>query len=716
MDKEKYLNLLGLTNVAEYVNKKLRTVTEMPPASPNDIVLYKGDTSADYICGCIYLAEESGKFFAWTDFNNIYYTKSLSPAIGDIAYSDTQGTESGYTVEEYDSENLIVTINSVAYERIQTEDEKIYSWVIKSGIKNIKFGYLNSEDGFFYEDKLYTKEFEKNAEYVYIDIEENFIYRYDKTENKYILIGGTDFQVGEMPEPAENLVNKIYQYIGDSTEEYKHGYFYECLEVVPETEPKTYEWINLKVQEADSIVWVDSISSIDKIEDSIYGITTNASLENRFEKYFKEVSDSSENLDNATYDKWEPYSDTDIWLVLKENSAKKVSYVLRQDDYYVALARKFFVKTVDDTLYGPFENDTEFPLYMKDFIYYGGNEELQSLDLIGENVVYHGYYNSSTDLFYEDSNFQNPIENNGQYIYSDILTNLLYRYERNPAPEWYAWGNYDSADMTVLYYTKDNPENMTTETILYNTSFEDVSENFSISIVTSQYMIKIKNNSDETTSYAYRYPARSHLDILKKHFVSYSYELEFLTAKDIDTLMQSVSYNQWSYLAQIIVDTEVSTKKVWSSNKIQALLNTTLDSAKSYTNEQLAHFSSTTYKIVDSVDEVVSRNYMYLIPIAGSTDSYDIYVLIDDTPTHIGTTQTDLSQYYTKTEADERYLKIVDAASTYLTKAKYDAEVGDITNLDESFTATDIIGALNELKSLIQKASFSNDDDLIIGG
>lgn len=247
MDKERYLDLLGLANIANYVNKKLRIVTEMPsPTSPNDIVLYKGDTSADYICGCIYLSEETGKYFAWTDFNNIYYTKSLQPKVGDIAYSDTQGTESGYTVEEYDNENLVITINSVAYERIQTEDERIYNWIIKSGIEYIKFGYLNSEDAFFYEDKLYTKEIEKNTNYIYIDIENNDIYRYDDETNKYFVISGDKIQMAELPTAAGDLEGTIYQYIGSDETTYKKGAFYECVSDGEST--PTYSWEQKDVQ------------------------------------------------------------------------------------------------------------------------------------------------------------------------------------------------------------------------------------------------------------------------------------------------------------------------------------------------------------------------------------------------------------------------------------------------------------------------------------
>ena len=174
--------------------------------------------------------------------------------------------------------------------------------------------------------------------------------------------------------------------------------------------------------------------------------------------------------------------------------------------------------------------------------------------------------------------------------------------------------------------------------------------------------------------------------------------VSYLTADDIDDLMESVSQQQWSYLADIIVDTETSVSKVWSSNKVRAELNTTLDDAKSYTNEQLSHFSTTTYKMAADVSEVVDRDYMYLIPVAGTLDNYEIYVLVDDTPTAIGTTQVQLDNFYTKAETDNRYLRLTEAALGYISTTKYNQEIGNLSSL-QGYTATNVVGALNEINT-----------------
>lgn len=141
MATDKYLNLQGLTEVAEYVNEKLKTVTTMP-LSPkvNDTVLYKGATTAFYKQGGIYLYTIIETYYKWSDLTDTYYTKIEIPQIGDIVYLDTNGTVSGYTVEAYDSENFQITVNNLIYDRDSTGDTPVYGWVYKGGTSVILNG------------------------------------------------------------------------------------------------------------------------------------------------------------------------------------------------------------------------------------------------------------------------------------------------------------------------------------------------------------------------------------------------------------------------------------------------------------------------------------------------------------------------------------------------------------------------------------------------
>lgn len=143
MATDKFLNLEGLTEVASYVNKKLRTVTEMPVnPSLDDIVLYNGATTADYKQGSIYLYTVKETYYKWSDLSDTYYTKAAAPEIGDPVYSDTTGTDSGFTIEAYDAVNNQVTINNLTYDRDETGDTPVNDWVAKSNTSVI----LNGED------------------------------------------------------------------------------------------------------------------------------------------------------------------------------------------------------------------------------------------------------------------------------------------------------------------------------------------------------------------------------------------------------------------------------------------------------------------------------------------------------------------------------------------------------------------------------------------
>ena len=139
----KYLNLEGLAEVAEKVNKKLRIVTTMPSTpEADDIVLYNGATTADYQQGSTYLYTVIETYYKWSDLTDDYYTKSETPTVGDTVYSDTSGTDSGYTIEAFDSTNNEVTINSLIYTRDTTGDTDIYDWIAIDGTSII----LNDED------------------------------------------------------------------------------------------------------------------------------------------------------------------------------------------------------------------------------------------------------------------------------------------------------------------------------------------------------------------------------------------------------------------------------------------------------------------------------------------------------------------------------------------------------------------------------------------
>ena len=59
----------------------------------------------------------------------------------------------------------------------------------------------------------------------------------------------TKMQVTTLPTASADEVGKIYQYVGETGSGLVKGFFYTCQEVLPATDPKTYEWVLKPVQD-----------------------------------------------------------------------------------------------------------------------------------------------------------------------------------------------------------------------------------------------------------------------------------------------------------------------------------------------------------------------------------------------------------------------------------------------------------------------------------
>lgn len=72
------------------------------------------------------------------------------------------------------------------------------------------------------------------------------------------------FMVLTMASPSADLENMVVQYIGATTSTYNEGSFYKCKEILPSTDPKTYEWVELTQKiEFDNALDIDSTNGIE---------------------------------------------------------------------------------------------------------------------------------------------------------------------------------------------------------------------------------------------------------------------------------------------------------------------------------------------------------------------------------------------------------------------------------------------------------------------
>ena len=180
-------------------------------------------------------------------------------------------------------------------------------------------------------------------------------------------------------------------------------------------------------------------------------------------------------------------------------------------------------------------------------------------------------------------------------------------------------------------------------------------------------------------------------DFLKKTDAASTYA----TKTDIETM------------SSIILDSEVRLDKTYSSSKIYTDIQDAIDTSKAYTLSELGKMSGASYKVVTATNEMTDEKIIYLL---NNGTTFDMYIVDNGTPTKIGDTDVDLSDYYTKTEVDNDFLKKTDATSIYATKTELNekanddevAKKADITDLQEQIDNLDIPGLTDMNAKLVQ--------------
>ena len=178
--------------------------------------------------------------------------------------------------------------------------------------------------------------------------------------------------------------------------------------------------------------------------------------------------------------------------------------------------------------------------------------------------------------------------------------------------------------------------------------------------------------------------SNSDTDFVESHWTKLSDTISELTKADIEALV-NLSPEEISKLSDLI-STEIRLDKTFSSSDTYTRIQAAIDTAKEYTNNQLGKAVKPAYKVVASTSEVTETGYFYLI---SNGTNYDMYVLSSDgAVVSLGTSDVDLSNYYTKTEVDNDFLKKTDATSAYATITTVDGKV-DKADIVDNLTSTD---------------------------
>ena len=169
--------------------------------------------------------------------------------------------------------------------------------------------------------------------------------------------------------------------------------------------------------------------------------------------------------------------------------------------------------------------------------------------------------------------------------------------------------------------------------------------------------------------------------------------------------------NQLANVSEGIDDLNLRTDGTFSSVKIDTLLNTLKTDCNEYTDRLVANLSRLELKIATSESEITQPNTMYLYKPSGST-SYEQYVVIEGTKVLLGTTDINMGDYYTITQADAKFVLKTDFDSL---KTKVDGKV-DKTDIVDNLTSTDTDKPLSANHGKVLKDEVdlkANDSDVV---
>ena len=210
----------------------------------------------------------------------------------------------------------------------------------------------------------------------------------------------------------------------------------------------------------------------------------------------------------------------------------------------------------------------------------------------------------------------------------------------------------------------------------------------------------------------------------ESHWSKLSDNFDELTVNDIKAMLNLTS-EQLDTLQNLIDDVAITTTKTNSSSKIYTDIQAAIDTAKTYTNNQLGKAVKPAYKVVASTSDVTETGYFYLI---SNSTNYDMYVLsADGSVVSLGTSDVDLSDFYTKAEIEADFLKKTDAASTYAEITTVDGKV-DKTDIVDNLTSTDtdkplsanqgkvLKDSIPTNKEVLDKLSENDDGELVYNG
>lgn len=142
--------------------------------------------------------------------------------------------------------------------------------------------------------------------------------------------------------------------------------------------------------------------------------------------------------------------------------------------------------------------------------------------------------------------------------------------------------------------------------------------------------------------------------------------------------------------SSLIDDINIQTVTSYSSFKLEQLLAILKQENEEYADALVAGLNKLTKEIITDQSQITNENVLYLLLVDSANSIYQQWLLINGTPTMIGTTEMSLDSVYSKGESD----------SKFATKQSVEDIVNVIGTDTLSTTATTLKGAINEVKGI----------------
>lgn len=138
-------------------------------------------------------------------------------------------------------------------------------------------------------------------------------------------------------------------------------------------------------------------------------------------------------------------------------------------------------------------------------------------------------------------------------------------------------------------------------------------------------------------------------------------------------------------VSEAIDDINIRTDGTFSSVKINTLLNILEQDCNEYTDRLVANLSRLELKLVTDETDITESNIMYLYKPDGAT-SYNQYVVIDGNKVLLGTCDINMADYYTITQADDKFVLKTDYDSLVTKVTDIETAIGDSTQLEDDIS------------------------------